>query len=392
MKLPQGWESKTIGETVSFSGGSQPPRSTFENQSLEGYVRLIQIRDYKTDKYATYIPKSLARKFCSSDDIMIGRYGPPVFQILKGIEGAYNVALIKAKPLNGLSKTYLYYFLKQECLLRFIERFQQRSSGQTGIEMDVLKAYPFPLPPKDERREIAEILGCWDSGIERLDKLIDAKRKLKKGLMQQLLTGKKRFKEFKGQKWKEVRLGDFLIPTIREIPKPSEQYLSLGLRSHGKGVFHKPDFDPNKIAMEKLYEVQENDLIVNITFAWEGAIAIVGANDVGGLVSHRFPTYVFNEEIVLSEFMRHVIRQKYLVFQLGLVSPGGAGRNRVLKKTDFLKINLSIPDIAEQQKIASVLNAADKEIELLCDKLEVLKNQKKGLMQKLLTGKIRVKV
>ena len=70
-----------IGDICTFEGGSQPPRSTFVFEPREGYVRLIQIRDYKTDEYITYIPQKLARKFCRTDDIMIGRYGPPIFQI-----------------------------------------------------------------------------------------------------------------------------------------------------------------------------------------------------------------------------------------------------------------------------------------------------------------------
>jgi len=78
---------------------------------------------------------------------MIGRYGPPVFQILRGLEGAYNVALIKAKPKPVINATYAYYFLKQDKLFEFIEKLSQRSSGQTGVDLKELKAYPLPLPP-----------------------------------------------------------------------------------------------------------------------------------------------------------------------------------------------------------------------------------------------------
>jgi type I restriction enzyme S subunit len=95
-----------------------------------------------------------------------------------------------------------------------------------------------------------------------------------------------------GGEWEEKRLGEFLIPTLREVPKPSKPYLALGIRSHFKGTFQKPDSDPDKIAMDTLYSLAEGDLIVNITFAWEGAVAI--AKNAGGL-SHRFPTYTFND-------------------------------------------------------------------------------------------------
>ncbi len=91
--------------------------------------------------------------------------------------------------------------------------------------------------------------------------------------------------------------------TTREIEKPTENYLALGIRSHGKGIFHKPDSDPKAIAMDKLYEVKENDFIVNITFAWEHAVAIISKEDEGGLVSHRFPTYVIDQKQFLLNFL-----------------------------------------------------------------------------------------
>ncbi|BAZ34087.1 type I restriction-modification enzyme S subunit [Cylindrospermum sp. NIES-4074] len=188
------WQEKCIGDLITFSGGAQPPRSTFVFEPQDGYIRLIQIRDYKTDNFATFIPKTLAKKFCSKDDVMIGRYGPPIFQILKGIEGAYNVALIKAIPNKELDREYMFYFLKQEVLCKFVESLSQRSSGQTGIEMDQLKEYPFPLPSIREQRKIVSILSKADAEISNLEKQLVAYKQQKRGLMQQLLTGKKRVK------------------------------------------------------------------------------------------------------------------------------------------------------------------------------------------------------
>ncbi|MGB2924038.1 MAG: hypothetical protein WBB82_01945, partial [Limnothrix sp.] len=78
------WQIKKLGEVCEFQGGSQPPKSTFSYTYKEDYIRLIQIRDYKSDKHIVYIPKEKAKRFCKPDDVMIGRYGPPVFQILKG--------------------------------------------------------------------------------------------------------------------------------------------------------------------------------------------------------------------------------------------------------------------------------------------------------------------
>ena len=76
-----------VNDVIEFQGGSQPDKKYFEYMPTADNIRLIQIRDYKSDRYKTYIPKSLAKRFCTADDIMIGRYGPPIFQILSGIEG-----------------------------------------------------------------------------------------------------------------------------------------------------------------------------------------------------------------------------------------------------------------------------------------------------------------
>ena len=154
---PKGLTMTTIGAVCDFHGGSQPPRKEFIFEPKEGYVRLIQIRDYKTDEYITYAPKDKCRKFCAADDIMIGRYGPPIFQILQGIEGAYNVALMKAVP-HGINKEFMRAYLKREELLHHLEQFQQRTAGQAGIDMGELRAYPCPLPSETEQLEYVEFI------------------------------------------------------------------------------------------------------------------------------------------------------------------------------------------------------------------------------------------
>ena len=155
-----------MGDEVSFVGGSQPPKSDFTFSPTPDSVRLIQIRDYKTDKYKTYIPISKAKRFCSSDDIMIGRYGPPIFQILRGIEGAYNVALMKAVPCEAISKDFLYYLLKDSSLLSMIESLSDRTCGQDGVNMYDLRKYIIAIPPLREQKRIV-------MQIERLLKTAD---------------------------------------------------------------------------------------------------------------------------------------------------------------------------------------------------------------------------
>lgn len=159
------WKYLEMGEVCDFIGGSQPPKTDFIFEPKEGYVRLIQIRDYKSDKNITYVPKGKARRFCNKNDIMIGRYGPPLFQILRGLDGAYNVALMKAQPKDNsiLHQEYLYYFLRNEKLFNYIVSNSERTAGQDGIKRELLENYIIPLPPIAEQKRIAAILDKADA-------------------------------------------------------------------------------------------------------------------------------------------------------------------------------------------------------------------------------------
>ena len=158
-ELPESWAWARLQSFVNFIGGSQPPKSTFEYVATKDNIRLIQIRDYKTDKFLTYIPKSLARRFCSKGDVMIGRYGPPIFQVLRGLEGSYNVALMKAVSEPGIMlNDYLFYLLQDGELLKMLESLSDRTCGQDGINMYELNRYIVGIPPLDEQNRITQYL------------------------------------------------------------------------------------------------------------------------------------------------------------------------------------------------------------------------------------------
>ena len=155
-----------IEDVCDFIGGSQPPKSEFINAPKEGYVRLIQTRDYKTDAYPTYIRSSATKKFCDANDIMIGRYGPPIFQICRGLTGAYNVALLKAVPKGCIDREYLYYFLKQDAVFQYIDKLSARTGGQTGVDLVSLNKYPIRLPEQVlDQQKLIYILSLIDKKI-----------------------------------------------------------------------------------------------------------------------------------------------------------------------------------------------------------------------------------
>jgi len=155
-----------IEDVCNFIGGSQPPKLAFIYEYQKGYIRLIQTRDYKSDAFKTYIPLNLAKKFCNEQDIMIGRYGPPIFQICRGLSGSYNVALLKAEPKNNIYREYLYYFLKQESVFKYIDKLSARTGGQTGVDLTSLNKYPIILPiDLTSQQKLIKILSCLDNKI-----------------------------------------------------------------------------------------------------------------------------------------------------------------------------------------------------------------------------------
>jgi type I restriction enzyme, S subunit len=260
------------------------------------------------------------------------------------------------------------------------------ASGVPSLSKTTIGSLVVNLPSLPEQKKIAFFLSAVDEKIQQLTKKKELLEQYKKGVMQQLFSGQLRFKDENGNPypdWEEKLLGDVLEQQVREVPKPIINYLAIGVRSHVKGTFQKPDSDPKKIAMEKLFVVKENDLVVNITFAWEGAIAIVKKEDEGGLVSHRFPTYTFREEQTSHDYFKQIIIDKKFRFTLDLISPGGAGRNRVLSKKEFVKIKWSFPCIEEQQKIATYLSSIDTKIESVNNQITQTQTFKKGLLQQM---------
>ena len=190
----KGWAQKTLGAVCQFIGGSQPPKSVFSKTKTADNIRLIQIRDYKSDKHIVYIPRSQARRFCTVDDVMIGRYGPPIFQILRGLEGAYNVALMKAVPDESiLLRDYLYYFLKTSAILQYVIYHSERTAGQIGVTKDTLEPYPIAIPSLAEQLKIVQTAMELDAETQRLAALYKRKlaalEALKKSLLHQAFTG-----------------------------------------------------------------------------------------------------------------------------------------------------------------------------------------------------------
>jgi len=275
--------------------------------------------------------------------------------------------------------------------VRRLRRLATPGVAQYNIRPSLLAdKFLVPAWPLQRQKFVADIDDIFERQVHTLAAQVAVKRALKQGLVEQLLPGDLRFPGFESHGWQTVPLGDFLTHTPRIVPKPEGAFLSAGVRSHGKGVFLKKEFLPEDIALNELYVLKSGDLVINITFGWEGAIAIVPPEADGALVSHRFPAYVVDESKALVEYIRHVIKTPRFVFDVAVASPGGAGRNRVLNRREFLELRIKLPSIREQRRIADVLSAVDAEIELLAKMLRLVELQRSVLIGQLLSGRIAV--
>jgi type I restriction enzyme S subunit len=256
------------------------------------------------------------------------------------------------------------------------------SNSMKNVSQEAVRNIPRLVPPCAEQRQIADILSSWGESLCREQSLRTHLSSLYRGLAD-------RFLQIRGEGMH--RLSRLLIPERMAAVTPDGPFRALGVRSHGKGTFSRIDA---LAAVEEfgktVYRVEPNRFIVNIVFAWEGAAAITSEADSGCLVSHRFPTFRINEQLLDIEYFRHVIRTKPFRQLLALASPGGAGRNKTLNRDDLLKFKIYVPSLSEQTAIAETLNSLDRRISVLDRHISELSRQRDALGTQLLTGRLRV--
>lgn len=178
-----------------------------------------------------------------------------------------------------------------------------------------------------------------------------------------------------------------------EVPvnvESNKEYVQIGIRSHGKGLFYKEPVLGKALGNKQVFWIQPNCFILNVVFAWEQAITKTTENELGMIGSHRFPMYHPKNDLVDIDYLIYYFLTKRGTDILEAASPGGAGRNRTLGQERFLKSKITLPPLPEQQKIATILSTQDKVIELKEKLLAQKQQQKKYLMQQLLTGKKRL--
>ena len=169
----------------------------------------------------------------------------------------------------------------------------------------------------------------------------------------------------------------------------AQTYRQIGVRSHGKGIFHKDAVTGAELGDKRVFHIVPNAFVVNIVFAWEQAVALTSDAEAGFIASHRFPMFTEKSGKSYLPFLRHMFLTKRGKLLLEIASPGGAGRNKTLGQQEFLKLKPVVPGRAEQKKIADAVDAVDAKLAALAAKQAALGRFKAGLMQKLFSQQLR---
>lgn len=198
-----------------------------------------------------------------------------------------------------------------------------------------------------------------------------------------------RFPEFT-EPWKTDSVDSFVKRVNNPVVvEPDTIYREIGVRSHGKGIFHKEPVTGKSLGNKRVFWVHPKAFVVNIVFGWEQAVALTSDAEEGFIASHRFPMFVpVGKNTDLSFLLLFFLRKrgKYL---LELASPGGAGRNKTLGQNEFAKLDVTLPTLPEQQKIANVIAVVDKKVEALRRQRDLLQTYKRGMMQKIFSRELR---
>ena len=391
------WEEKKLGDLGSFIRGL----SYNKNEVTDDKTKTLVLRSNNIIvggvancenglQYVTKRPSS--EQLLIKDDVIICLANGS--DSLVGKTCSYNGDYIGPITVGAFCGIYrsqspiMHYLVQTENYRRKIILIKQGGNGAlANLYGNDILTLSFSIPScLEEQQKIAAFLSDLDAVISASEAEVAALEQQKKGAMQKIFSQEVRFRRDDGTEypaWEEQCFAEIVEPNNIPVANPGSNYVKLAIRSHCKGTFHKSvDNEDEGLDVDTMYLVEAYNLIVNITFAWEHAIAITKPEDAGTYVSHRFPQYKFVKDN-LPAFYEYVIKNPRMKYELGLCSPGGAGRNRVLNLKDFMKIRMIRPCPEEQQKIADFLSSFDEAIALAQQELEKWKLLKKGLMQQM---------
>ncbi len=306
-------------------------------------------------------------------------------------QGVVSSLYIYFKAIKDDPEFYEHYF-EAGMLNREIYKIAQEGARNHGLlNMSVIEFFKdlhVAKPPKIEQQKIAQILTTWDKAIVEQEKLIKEKVHLKKGLMQKLLSGEICFDGFNDES-QEFKLGELFAERNKRAGEEEHELLAVTMAN---GVVKRDEVDikDNSSNDKSNYkQVKINDIAYNTMRMWQGAS---GVSKYNGIVSPAY-TIVYLKKDYDIDFFGYLFKTHRVVFDFYRYSQGLTSDTWNIKYPHFSEVKVKIPtNKKEQLKIVEVLKKSEEEINLLKNELEELKLQKKALMQKLLTGEVRVKV
>ena len=400
--VPNGWKLTALGDisTNIQTGpfGSQLHAHEYTNEGVAVVMPKDLINNRANIADAAKIPESraadLKKHILKKGDILFSRRGDVARFGLVTDESKGSICgtgCLKVSLNSKHSPLFISYFLQNSFVRTWLE---QNAVGQTMLNLNTTILSELPLivaESKVEQQKIAKILTTWDKAINTTERLIDNSKQQKKALMQQLLTGKKRLlddngKRFEGE-WDWLRASEIFKPVSKKNNSADEELLSV---TQDRGVLPRSILERRVVMPEgstKGYKLVEKGNFIISLRSFQGGLEY---SYYRGLVS---PAYTVLEPIleINDEFYKHYYKSYDFIGHLA-VAVIGIRDGKQISYTDFSFLKLPYPPLKEQQKIAAVLTNADKEIELLEQQLADLQQEKKALMQVLLTGKKRVKV
>ncbi|GHB87834.1 restriction endonuclease subunit S [Persicitalea jodogahamensis] len=393
--LPEGWTIQKLGKLGKVSSGTTPLREKHREYFQGGAIPWVKTTDLNNSIILTSEEciteralKETSLRIHPPDTLLVAMYGG-FNQIgrtgLLGTAATTNQALSAIECNSEITDPrYLLAWLNGN--VEAWRNFAGSSRKDPNITSKDVRDFPVNLPPLPEQRKIATILTAWDEAIQTARQLLENKQLRKKALMQQVLTGQTRLPGFKDA-WREVKLGEI----FRERKDKGFDHLPLLAITSSNGVVMRDTLekkDTSNSDKSKYLRICPNDIGYNTMRMWQG---VSGVSRYEGLISPAYTVLVPGKSVDVG-FMSYLFKFTPMIHTFWRFSQGLVSDTLNCKYDSLRRIQVSIPHLAEQRAIAEILNAADEEIRLATEEIEALQEQKRGLMQELLTGKKRVSI
>lgn len=395
--IPEDWREYLFSDIFIFSTGKNIKQDEASVEFDIPCVRYGELYHMYNEVITKVINKTNLDKsellFSKGDEILLPSAGEDPLDIgsasaltLENIAIGRTINILSPMEDNIYSQKYVAYYINQQ-LKKKISTLAKGSSISNVYNSD-LKKLRINLPPLKEQEKISNILITWDDTLSKQDELIEAKEELKKGLMQKLLSGKVRFNGFDNE-WEEIKLKQLINNiSIKNTNKEINLVLTVSTKH---GFISQKDYFEREIASKDTSNykiVNRGDFAYNPSRINIGSISYLEEFEKG-ILSPMYVIFKCNDKLE-SRYFDYWLNTHAFKGNLSKYLSGSVRDSLSFKDMSLMQIKF--PSLQEQQKIVEFLTNVDEEIGSLKDELEELKLQKKGLMQKLLTGNIRVKI